>query len=159
MVLKERELVKQLLRDAPVGNQQQFDNLRVVGRCGCGECPTIVFQIHQQYDAETVLVMAQRRAKASCWVPESASSMNFRSHHIYGVRLDNTGWFAFIDKQGVDIDVAVVQRLVTHARNKGPKVRTKQALSGKRLSADGPQELCAYHDVFVIGTSYSFLPA
>lgn len=80
-------------------------------------------------------------------------------HNVDGVRLDKTGWFAFIDKQGDEIEVTGVQRLVTHARNKGPKVRTKQALSGSRLSVDGLQELCAYHDVFVIDTSYnSYLP-
>lgn len=79
-------------------------------------------------------------------------------HGVDGVRLDSTGWFAFLDKQGAEIDVAGVQRLVTHARGKGPKVRTKQALSGIRLSVDGLQELCAYHDVFVIDTSYSYLP-
>ena len=79
-------------------------------------------------------------------------------HNVDGVHVDKTGWFAFIDKQGVEIDVTRVQRLVTHARNKGPKVRTKQALSGSRLSVDGLQELCAYHDVFVIDTSYSHLP-
>lgn len=79
-------------------------------------------------------------------------------HSIDGIRLDKTGWFAFVDKQGNEIDVAGVQRRVTHARKKGPKVRTKQALSGRRLSVDGLQELCAYHDVFVIDTSYSYLP-
>lgn len=79
-------------------------------------------------------------------------------HNVDGVRLDKTGWVAFIDKQGDEIDVTGVQRLVTHARNKGPKVRTKQVLSGSRLSVDGLQELCAYHDVFVIDTSYSYLP-
>lgn len=79
-------------------------------------------------------------------------------HNVDSVRLDKTGWFAFLNKQGDEIDVAGVQRLVTHARNKGPKVRTKQALSGSRLSVDGLRELCAYDDVFVIDTSYSYLP-
>lgn len=79
-------------------------------------------------------------------------------HNVDGVRLDKTGWFAFLDKQGAEIDVTGVQRLVTHPRKKGPKVRTRQALSGSRLSLDGLQELCAYHDVFVIDTSYSYLP-
>jgi hypothetical protein len=83
-------------------------------------------------------------------------------HNVDGVRLDKTGWIAFIDKQGVEIEVTGVQRFVTHerdkGRDKGPKVRTKQPLSGSRLSLDGLQELCAYHDVFVIDTSYSYLP-
>lgn len=79
-------------------------------------------------------------------------------HKVDGVRIDQTGWFAFLDKQGEEIKVSGVQRLVTHARKKGPKVRTRQGLSGTRLSVDGLQELCAYHDVFVIDTSYSYLP-
>ena len=81
------------------------------------------------------------------------------NHNVAGVRLDKTGWLSYIDKQGDEIDVTGVQRLVTHARqSKGPKIRTKQNLSGRRLSVDGLQELCAYHDVFVIDTSYSYLP-
>jgi hypothetical protein len=42
-------------------------------------------------------------------------------HNVDGVRLDKTGWFAFIDKQGVEIAVTGMQRLVTPARTKGPK--------------------------------------
>ena len=57
----ERELVEQLLRDASVDYQRQLDTLRVVGRCGCGECPTVFFQVHQQGDAESDLVTAQGR--------------------------------------------------------------------------------------------------
>lgn len=79
-------------------------------------------------------------------------------HKIDGVRVDKTGWFAFLDKEGKEIDVAGVQRLVTHERRKGPKVRTKQALGGIRLSVDGLQELCGYHEVFVIDTSYIYHP-
>lgn len=81
-----------------------------------------------------------------------------KGHAVDGVRIDSSGWFAFLDKQGTEIEVSDVQRLVTHARKKGPKVRTRQALSGRRLSVDGLNELCAYHDVFVIDTSYSYLP-
>ena len=29
--------------------------------CGCGECPTVFFQVHQQGDAESDLVTAQGR--------------------------------------------------------------------------------------------------
>lgn len=79
-------------------------------------------------------------------------------HRIDGVRVDKTGWIAFHDKEGKEINVAGVQRLVTHERRKGPKVRTKQALAGIRLSVDGLQELCSYHELFVIDTSYTYHP-
>jgi hypothetical protein len=79
-------------------------------------------------------------------------------HRIDGVRVDKTGWVAFLDKEGNEIDVSGVQRLVTHERRKGPKVRTRQALAGVRLSIDGLQELCSYHEVFVIDTSYTYHP-
>ncbi|MGQ3082524.1 MAG: DUF6984 family protein [Hydrogenophaga sp.] len=57
----ERELVEQLLRDASVDYRRQLESLRVVGRCGCGECPTVFFQVHRQGDAESDLVTAQGR--------------------------------------------------------------------------------------------------
>ncbi|WP_411879909.1 hypothetical protein [Polaromonas sp. YR568] len=80
------------------------------------------------------------------------------NHRIDGVWVDNTGWVAFLDKDGMELDVTGVQRLVTHERRKGPKVRTRQALAGVRLSVDGLQELCNYHEVFVIDTSYTYHP-
>jgi len=79
-------------------------------------------------------------------------------HKIDRVRVDKAGWFSFLDKEGAEIDVAGVQRLVTHERRKGPKVRTGQALAGVQLSVDGLLELCGYHEVFVIDTSYSYHP-
>lgn len=79
-------------------------------------------------------------------------------HKIDGVRVDRTGWLAFLDKDGAEIDVDGVHRLVTHERRKGPKVRTRQVLAGVRLSVDGLQELCGYHEVFVIDTSYIYHP-
>lgn len=61
MDANERTLVERLLRGAPGSYQQHLGNLRVVGRCGCGKCPTVFFQLHQQGDAESGLVAAQGR--------------------------------------------------------------------------------------------------
>lgn len=57
----ERRLMQQLLKAAPIAYLPQLDGLRVVGRCGCGECPTIFFQADQEGDVESDLVTAQGR--------------------------------------------------------------------------------------------------
>ncbi|MBC5764674.1 DUF6984 family protein [Ramlibacter albus] len=41
---EERALVEELLRGAPPGIASHISALRVVGRCGCGECPTVFFR-------------------------------------------------------------------------------------------------------------------
>jgi len=46
LTTSERDVVERLLRDTPLEFQKQSSGLRVVGRCGCGKCPTIFFQPH-----------------------------------------------------------------------------------------------------------------
>lgn len=79
-------------------------------------------------------------------------------HSIDGVRVDSNGWISFLNANGSEIEVADVRRTVTHPRAKGPKVRTDQTVRGVRLSIDGLDELCEYHDVFVIDTAYQRWP-
>jgi hypothetical protein len=49
-------VVRRLLRDQGLEYISQLDGLTVVGRCGCGECPTIFFQAHAHGDKERDLV-------------------------------------------------------------------------------------------------------
>ena len=42
--IEERETVSKLLEGADPTFSAQVDKLRVVGRCGCGMCPTIFFE-------------------------------------------------------------------------------------------------------------------
>ena len=48
----EREVVMKLLEGAGQEFREQVAKLRVVGRCGCGECPTIFFQPDESGVAE-----------------------------------------------------------------------------------------------------------
>ena len=41
---KERETVIKLLEATDAGFSDQVATLRVVGRCGCGQCPTVFFE-------------------------------------------------------------------------------------------------------------------
>ncbi len=40
----ERETVYKLLEHSDPAYSEQVNQLRVVGRCGCGECPTVFFE-------------------------------------------------------------------------------------------------------------------
>ena len=44
---EEKETVIKLLEAAAPGYSEQVAKLRVVGRCGCGKCPTIFFEPHE----------------------------------------------------------------------------------------------------------------
>ena len=44
---KEFALVTKLLEGQDELYRNQLQSLRVVGRCGCGQCPTIFFQAHE----------------------------------------------------------------------------------------------------------------
>jgi hypothetical protein len=46
----ERALVVDLLRREAPQYLEQVPDLRVVGRCGCGSCPTVFFKRHAQDD-------------------------------------------------------------------------------------------------------------
>lgn len=52
----ERTLTERMLRDLNPKYKAQLAKLLVVGRCGCGHCPTIFFQPHQQGETEHDLV-------------------------------------------------------------------------------------------------------
>ena len=41
---EERALVEELLRGAPAQAAAHLASLRVVGRCACGQCPTVFFR-------------------------------------------------------------------------------------------------------------------
>ena len=60
---EERAVLHQLLSLGGASPQQlgQLDNLLVVGRCGCGECPTIFFQKHVPGERERDFVSALGR--------------------------------------------------------------------------------------------------
>lgn len=76
-----------------------------------------------------------------------------------GIRLNDDGSIAFLDKAGQELHLEGVKRLVMHERpHKTPKVRSRQAMQGSKLSIDGLGELCDFHDVFVIDTAYSYYP-
>ena len=55
----EYAIVERLVSGLSEGFKQQLPRLIVVGRCGCGECPTIFFQVHQKGDQEQELVSFQ----------------------------------------------------------------------------------------------------
>jgi hypothetical protein len=44
---EERETVIKLLETADSAFSEQIAKLRVVGRCGCGRCPTVFFEAHE----------------------------------------------------------------------------------------------------------------
>jgi len=55
--LSEREvaIVERLVKAQASRYLEQISALRVVGRCGCGRCPTVFFLHHQQGDREADL--------------------------------------------------------------------------------------------------------
>jgi len=44
---EERETVCKLLEHAMPAFSEQVAKLQIVGRCGCGECPTVFFEPHE----------------------------------------------------------------------------------------------------------------
>lgn len=53
---QERAIVERLLREQPPKYSEQAGALKVVGRCGCGVCPTVFFQQLEDGDREVDLV-------------------------------------------------------------------------------------------------------
>lgn len=53
---EERSVAERMLSDQAVEYKSQLPHLLVVGRCGCGVCPTIFFQPHVSGDRESDLV-------------------------------------------------------------------------------------------------------
>ncbi|WP_442953013.1 DUF6984 family protein [Paucibacter sp. B51] len=53
---QERAIVERLLREQSPQYSEQAGALKVVGRCGCGACPTVFFQSHKDGDCEVDLV-------------------------------------------------------------------------------------------------------
>ncbi len=53
---QERAIVERLLREQPSQCSKQTGALKVVGRCGCGVCPTVFFQPLEDGDREVDLV-------------------------------------------------------------------------------------------------------
>jgi hypothetical protein len=47
LTIEEREVVLKLLESADRHYVSQVAELRVVGRCGCGRCPTVFFAFHE----------------------------------------------------------------------------------------------------------------
>ena len=47
LTVLERATVLKLLEEAAPAYQEQVARLQVVGRCGCGQCPTVFFQAHE----------------------------------------------------------------------------------------------------------------
>ena len=56
--LEESSIVARLLSGAAPELLSQLEHLAVVGRCGCGECPTVFFQPHQVGDREQDICQA-----------------------------------------------------------------------------------------------------
>ena len=52
----ERRVLERLLEGASEQRRSEAKHLMVVGRCGCGECPTIFFEAHEEGDRETDVV-------------------------------------------------------------------------------------------------------
>lgn len=48
----ERDVIATIVSAEAPAFVNQIENLRVVGRCGCGNCPTIFFQFHDANDRE-----------------------------------------------------------------------------------------------------------
>jgi hypothetical protein len=63
---EERAVVERLLQGQGTQYTAQLDGLMVVGRCGCGACPTVFFQAHVLGDQERDIVsMAGQDATGS----------------------------------------------------------------------------------------------
>ncbi len=55
----EREVLARMVQGLSVSYQTQAKRLMVVGRCGCGKCPTVFFEPHVAGDREHELVSYQ----------------------------------------------------------------------------------------------------
>lgn len=53
----ERETVRRIVANLDPATTEQVDGLMVVGRCGCGNCPTVFFQAHATGDKESAIHM------------------------------------------------------------------------------------------------------
>jgi len=62
----EREVLLRILQDLNSTQSVLVDDHEVVGRCGCGGCPTIFFQPHVQSEHETEV--------ASYWGPDETGA-------------------------------------------------------------------------------------
>ena len=49
---EERAVIERVLEKTESGLLAALPALRVVGRCGCGVCPTVFFQPHEQHETE-----------------------------------------------------------------------------------------------------------
>jgi hypothetical protein len=91
----EREILERLLEGQAERYRSQASNVAVVGRCGCGSCPTIFFAVHHEGDRETDLVSSAGRDASGGLVgvlllekEGSLSQLEFFSmdgHHPWGV--------------------------------------------------------------------------
>ncbi len=61
----ERAVVTRLLAEQDSQYQMQVPNLSVVGRCGCGACPTVFFQTHTKNSDERFLAPGYNGRDAS----------------------------------------------------------------------------------------------
>lgn len=61
LTIAERGVLTRLLDRAPEIYRAQASHLMVVGRCGCGRCPTIFFEPSEVDDRETELVTCSGR--------------------------------------------------------------------------------------------------
>jgi hypothetical protein len=61
----EREVLLRILQDGHSAHLALVEQLQVVGRCGCGACPTIFFQPHAQSEHETEVASYWGRDEAN----------------------------------------------------------------------------------------------
>jgi len=64
----EREILMCILQDVNPAHISLVEQLQVVGRCGCGACPTIFFQPHAQPEHETQVASYWGRDEANALV-------------------------------------------------------------------------------------------
>ena len=81
----ERAVIERLAQNLGTNYKTQLAGLEVVGRCGCGNCPTIFFQPHTKGEGErdiasyagtdsSVAVSARCCSKRTDWYLSSSSS-------------------------------------------------------------------------------------
>lgn len=58
LTAEEREIVRYLLVQSAPGRVGELDRLKVVERCGCGRCPTILFVRHADADESRGRIVA-----------------------------------------------------------------------------------------------------
>ena len=49
---EEHSIIRRMVGEASPELLPQLEELAVVGRCGCGQCPTVLFQRHERGDQE-----------------------------------------------------------------------------------------------------------